>query len=443
MLVRKTVVAALEAGKIYVAFSGKSKLLSDNGDKGVFVRVEEVVGKDVKITIMSSGRNMTIKNLDERADAWIYSPDDSLQFKVNANVGDKASVTFTERLFNLFNGKALSFDSNAVYKHERDDEHKGQTFYRFRAEDEKWATLSFKWLSPDIAPEWRIPRAQRMGIGAVEIKLPPKPVSAEEEALIELLGAALKEFNENKIVDCVASFVKVNAEGKIVKTTYRGPCHWDLKEGEGSEYVISAHPRNRSKAVPENVEIDYINYLVTVSPFADAFIIKDAEWILENGYILTGNVSAQMMAGACMATRQVQEHPSFVMGWWGLMMQGIPADVAFVMGVKCSESGGKKYRFAQGSTGHCQFNVNRLDDKALINLFDHKAVNENKKPYKECNDYNGVDNMWGTGDASKVFTDLLSVGGKEGKYGREGISLEDACEQAADIIEDWMKKVGI
>lgn len=443
MLVRKSTVANLEVGGLYVAFSAKSKMLSSNGNKGVFVLVKEVMGKDVKVYIPSLNKTMVLKRLDERQDAWMYSPDDSL--KVLVNGADKAALfpKFTPRMNDAFEGKTMSFKPDALYKHEREGEGNGQTFYRFRGEDNKMNTFNFAWIKPDTAPEWRIPRAQRMGIGAVEVALPPKPVSAEEETLIEFLGASIEKFNKEKKENHTATFVMLNEKGAIIKTQYTGACHYALKEKGGIRYVISGICRREQ--LDEALHKKYITYLTTESPFKDAFLIKNADWIWKNGYILTGNVSAQMMGGACIATRQAWENPQFVEAWMGLAEQGLPLNVAFLFGSYALKSSNGKFAMGAGSSGHTVFSLSGMEEAAMVNFIDAKPVAENKKTYYEQNNYEGVNAMWGKiyGNAPSVLAKLKAIGGA-GKWGASNyIDKTDCMEQAADIIEDWMKGAGV
>lgn len=445
MLVRKTLAAALEVDKVYVAFSAKSKMLSSNGNKGVFVKVVEVAGKDVKVNILHNNRVMTIKNIDGRNDAWIYSPDTELKIGINAENRRTLFPKFTDRMWDAFQGKELKFDPANIYKHEREGEGFGQTFYRFRGEDGKTNTFNFGWVNPAVSPEWRIPRAQRMGVGAVEVKLPPKPVSAEEEELIKTLSAQIDEFNKNKSYGNCASYAILSENLKNVGELYdyQAPCHASLSRAKNGKYVISmCKPEKNCEGLSKEAIKKYITYLTCESPFAPAFLVKDADWIYDNGYILTGDVSAQMLGGACIATRQAWEYPRFIKAWLGLAEQGIPLNLAYLFGSYATESRGK-WGFGSGGGGHCVFSMSYMDNQAIINFSDGKVAKENKKPFHQDSNYNGINSMWGHANQADVFKLLSKIGGAE-RYGvKEGLSFEDTMEQAADIIEDWMKKEGV
>ncbi|AJT60771.1 hypothetical protein [Citrobacter phage CVT22] len=442
MLVRKSVVANLQIGNLYVAFSAKSKMLSSNGNKGVFVIVEEVVGKDVKVNIPSLNKSMVLKRLDERKDAWMYSPDTDLSVLVKGSQKAALFPKFTQRMIDTFEGKSIAFKPDALYKHEREGEGNGMTFYRFRGEDDKMNTFNFAWIAPNTEPEWRIPRAQRMGIGAVEVKLPPKPVSAEEQALIDSLSAAIKEFNENKKPTCTASFVMLSEKGVVKKTQYQGACHWALQEAKGVKYVLSAV---RHECIDKKLHKKYITYLTNESPFKDAFLIKSAEWIWDNGYLLTGDVSAQMIAGACIATRQAWEYPQFVEMWMALAEQGIPLNVAYLFGAYATKDSNNKYGFGAANTGHTVFDLRGMNDAGFIAFIDGNVAKQNKASYFDDKRYGGVNQMWGSTshDTHPILNTLKKVGGAA-RYGvASAVDLVDAAEQGADIIEDWMKKEGV
>ncbi len=454
MQVRKLSVKNLVVGNMYVAYSAKNRILSANGNKGVLVKVVEVSGVNIKVQRLGTDKPTAIAKLDTRQDAWVYDlPVDELEVFVKPK--DK-------NVFPAFSARMIreGWDKGKVFKFKQDE------LYEITAEDseEKAGTLTLRhegdtidpeedspyvniFLASDVypanVPEWRIPRAQRMGVGAVEVALPPKRVSAEDKELIEHLSDALKVFNENKQLERTATFCMVNADGRINGEEWHGACHAGLSRGKGKEskYIISGCKRPTAYCTEEMLDL-YINYLTGYSPLADAFLIKDAAWIKENGYIISGEVSAQMVAGACIATRQAWESADMVNGFYGLLHQGLSPNIAFLFGCKATASGGK-WKFTQGATGHTLFSHYRMDEKAIMNFVDGKVKKQNKDSYMKNTNYGGVNDMWGNGEQAKVFSQLENIGGEKNAWGKAGLAFEDAMEQAADIIDDWCKGNGI
>lgn len=453
MQVRKLSVKNLVVGNMYVAYSAKNRLLSVNGDKGVLVKVVEVAGVNIKVQRLGTDKPTAITKLDTRQDAWIYElPVDELQVFVKPK--DKnAFPGFSPRMVKegWDKGKVFTFKADELYEITAEDlaEQAGTLTLRHEGETidpEEGEPFVNIFLASDIypaqAPEWRIPRAQRMGVGAVEVALPPKRVSAEDEELIKHLSKALEVFNANKNLERTATFCLVNEKGNISSDDWNAPCHAHLSRAKGgAKYIISGCKGAKGDCTEEMLDM-YIHYLTGYSPMADAFLIKDAAWIRENGYVISGDVSAQMVGAACIATRQAWESPDMVKGFYGLLQQGISPNVAFLFGCKAVEDGGK-WKFTRGATGHTLFCHYRMDENAIMNFIDGRVVTQNKDAYTKNPNYQGVNDMWGKGETAKVFKSLENISGAKTAWGKAGVSFDDAMEQAADIIDEWAKGAGV
>lgn len=437
MLVRKLKSKNLVAGDVYIAFSSKSKMLSSNGDKGVLVKVIEVKGSDVKATILFNNRVISIKNLDSREDAWMYSPDKETKLLVNAAGKEKLFPGFTPRMEKAFQGKQIMWDVDHLFEHVVEGQE--GLFYRFE-QDGLYNNFNFAWINPVEAPEWRIPRANRMEAGAVEVLLPPKPVSAEEEALIVFLKEPLAQFKKHVHHTYTSAFTLIDKEGKVKVLQERAACHYELKEHSGIHYILSGCRKDERLTDVEYKA--YITYLTVHSPYKDAFLVKNADWIMENGYVLTGNVSAQVLAGACIATRQVWEYNIFVKAFIALAEKGVPLNLAFLFGNFAVSRGDTKIAWGAGGTGHSVFSMAYFGDKEMVNFHEGKVKEENKKPYYEDSDYNGVHLMWGTTKKgrAKVLDDLSKIGGVGARGVPPALSIEDAVEEAVEFIADWIQE---
>lgn len=439
---KKATAKDLVVGNVYVAYSAQSKMLSSNGMAGVFVKVEEVVGENVKVFILHKNRSMLIKDVFNHKDKFIYNPTQDFKVKVSQQDVSDAYPKFTEQMVKD-NWPNAEFDvSLSDVTLTTKEGFAGIPCLRLSKDDQR-KMLRMEWMSPVTIPEWRIPRAERMGKGVVEINLPPKPVSAEEEELIASLGAHLKEFKENERHDRVSSFVIVDKNFKNKETEYSGPCHAALNRTDvpHPKYILSLHSNQSEQKLPKEIVDNYLSYLTNYSMFKDAFLIKDVEWIKANCHIISGDVSGQHVGGACISTRQMWEYPSGIEAWWNLLKEGIPADLAFIFGMGCHKKSKTHWKFGNMGGGHFQFELNNMDDDAIKNAFDHKAPEADKEPYISTKRYSGLCAMWGGGGMSKAVERLRKIGG--GGYGSAGVAQDDFFEQAADIIEEWMKEQGL
>lgn len=465
---RKLLVKNLVVGTTYVAFSARNKLLSSNGDSGVFVKVISISGGNIKVQVLGTTTETAINKLDTREDAWLYDPAGS-EMNVIARISDKSAWPgFSPRMAREgWDNKPFVFKEDELYEVTEEDNpakagtlllrHEGDTI-----DPEEEMPYINTFLMSDIypaePPEWRIPRAQRMGIGAIELPLPPKPVAEQHKAIIDALSPHVVELRKKHTGENV-SFAKYDAEFKLVNEYQNQVCHARLqRSGDQNVSYILTIGRNdlegraswvKGYASDEATRL-YITYLVGYSPYKDVFLTKDVDFILEHGYIIDASKPSRLVVAGCFATRQIWEKSERCEGFLSLYKAGIPLDLAFVFGCQCSEYKEGKIKFAMQGSDHSHLENGRLSDKCILNFVDGKPQFPGK-PYNvdesaSSNSHGGcygVNGMWSKDFADKpssMFQKLKDIKGA-GSWGK-ALPVEDAVEKAADLIDDWIKEVG-
>lgn len=455
---RKLTNARLEVDQIIVAHNPKSKIL--NATKGLFCKVISKAEKSVKVQVL--GTKTEIRFSTETEGAWAYDPS-SADTNVVVNCSDfNAWPRFTPRMqAEGWQGKAFKWDSGELHL-DRDERsqgfgltllrHKGDTI---DPDTQQPYTNNFLMSSifPAELPEWRVPRAERMGIGAVELPLPPKPVSVEHQEVIDKLTPKLNALRENHRSN--VSFARYNDTLTKESVSAGQACHADLQREcsvKNPAYVATIglndaaddHGWRKGVASDEATKL-WITYLTGYSPYADAFLTKDPEYILKYGYVLTTDVPNCLLVGACFATRQLWERPQRCEGFLELYKAGIPLDAAFVFGCQTSEYKDGRMKMAEAGSGHSHLKHSGLSDTCLLNFIDHTPGRAGKKTYRESynasgsNDY-GVDGMWSKDfdTASPMYKKLSDIK-ENGGYGKS-LPVDEVVERACDIIDDWLKK---
>lgn len=458
---RKLTNARLEVDQIIVAHNPKSKVL--NTPNGMFCKVISKAEKSVKVQVL--GTKTELRFSTEVDGAWAYDPSSS-DTNVIVNCSDfNAWPRFTPRMqAEGWQGKTFKFDSAELHL-DRDERSQGfgLTLLRHKGETidpdtQQPYTNNFLMSSifPAEAPEWRIPRAERMGIGAVELPLPPKPVSVEHREVIDKLTPVLDALNKKHNTN--VSFSRHNKTFTEEVRSIGQACHRELQEEVGFtiQYVTTIGV-NRAKnhsdwvkgyASDEAMRL-WITYLTSYSPYADAFLTKDPDFIMEYGYVLTADVPNCILVGACFATRQVWEKPQRCEGFLELYKAGMPLDVAFVFGCQTSEYKDGKMKMSEPGNGHSHLNHSGLSDECIMNFIDHTPQRPGKKTYKESvnasrsNDY-GVDGMWSSKfkqTPSSMYKALSNIKGG-GEWGKS-LPVDEVVDKACDIIDDWLAKMGV
>jgi len=468
-LLRKLKASNIIVGEIYVAFSAKNKMLSSNADRGRFVLVTNKSATDLKVKLLGTEIETKIANFDKRKDAWVYDPKSApIPIRVNANDPDEFPK-FTPRMVNEgWNTKVFPFNSNELYTSTREGKagfgitllrHKGDTI---KPETGEPYINNFRasWLLPTEAPEWHIPRSERMGLGAVELPLPKKPVPPEHEAVLEMLMPLIKKVKSSHTRDNV-TFMQVSKDGKENELYRNQACHRQIQKQPDFEigYVItlgsSTVKTSWVKGHPfKEAQYEYVNYLVNHSPYADAFITKDPEFILKYGYVLDASAPNRILVGACFATRQEWEKPFRAEAYYEFLKAGLVPDVAFIFGSQCSQYKDGKIKFGLTSGDHNFFQNGHASDKCLLNFIKHTPQFAGK-PYSEdvhasSGTTGGVDGMWSKDfhhmsrvNTSKIHQQLLEIKKYGGDPTNNALPIEEAVDIACGFIEDWCAANGI
>jgi hypothetical protein len=431
----------------------------------VFVKFISKSGDTIKVQMVGTNVETAIKGLDSRDDAWMYCVSGA-PIPVQVRVVTDEGPRFSPRMIQEgWEGKVFPFDEAELYTSQKEgDDYFGVTLLRHKGDTLKPDTqqpyvnnFRMNWVFPAEAPEWRIPRAERMGIGAVELPLPKKPVPPEHQEVIDMLLDQLKEVKALHTSSNV-SFARVSADGKHVESSFNQACHADLQSDVDDfeiGYVLTIgtntckNPGQWVKGHPcKEAQVAWVTYLTSHSPYADVFITKDPEFILEHGYIIDASKPTKLVVGACYATRQEWEKPFRAEAFLELMKAGIMPDPAFVFGCQCSQYGNGKIKFAITTDGHNHFQNKEVSDKCIQN-FINKTPQYKGRAYSvnvnASRGYGGVDGMWSDkyGEGSDVYKALAAIKHPTANPSANALPVDEAIEQAADIIEDWCGRFGV
>lgn len=467
MQVRRLQTKQLIVGNTYLAFSAKNKKLSS--PVGTFVAITSVTARGIKMLLLGTENpeEVAITKLDERDDAWIYDPSGvEIEMRLDPALDKNQWPKWTPRLeASDWMSRIFTLDTSRFYKVERPGE-PGNGVTMIRMEDPNInpstgrayvTNFPLNWVMPVNPPEWRIPRAERLGLGAVELPLPPKPVKPEHQealkALVEsgLLKEISKQCREN------VHHMRISADLKKTSVHLNQVCHREVKDDVRFEpaYLVtlglntgSSHWVKGKPSTEEALEL-YITYLTNYSPYADVFISKDAKFILEYGYVIDTNSPNRLVLGACFATRQVWERPYRADAFLALYKAGVPLDAAFMFGSQCSVFSGGKMKMGLTSSDHNHFQNSLVSDKCMVNFIKH-APEFSGKPYKyEPNASDGgnggVDGMWSKeyNKGSQIYKSLVDIKGQGTNPMTNMLPADEVVERAADLIDDWLSNHGL
>lgn len=452
---RKLKASRCDVDQVIVAFKPAM------GDKnGALFRIKEIKGNVLTGVLLASGKQAAVDLSKE--ENWAYDPS-AAPTSVVVHIADaNAFPGLSPRMVKEgWDGKAFEFKpEEVVFDDKAASPGHGKFFLRHTGETKKEDGTLYRnlFLMSDIyltaPPEWRVSRAEMMGADVVELPLPPKPVLAENNAIIEAITPWLKSLNDGLTSEntghgkCTLDFKqKILHQNQV--------CHrelqreWQHPVGYVFTVGINRTPLtgNWNKGLPSDEALDlWITYLTSYSPYADAFITKDPAYIKEYGYILRGDAPSRLVVGACFATRQVWEKKERAEGFLELYKAGLSLDEAFLFGCQCSVYKNGKMKLGQEGSGHSHLYNGRLTDECILNFFDHTTVKD--VPFnKNCNpsgSKGGIDGMWSKGfmekPRAKIVDKLFNIK-KAGGGMDNSLPVEDCVEMAVDAIREWRETV--
>jgi hypothetical protein len=132
--------------------------------------------------------------------------------------------------------------------------------------------------------------------------------------------------------------------------------------GFGMDYVISSVQKLR---VSKEVAVKYYDWLANTSPYAEAFVTKDATQIIDEAMaIVTADVDGRIVVGGLMAARAISELHRIPQVWYDLTEHGVHPNVAFVYAHILSTDENRKSLFlgVKGNSNHTALSVNSLEE---------------------------------------------------------------------------------
>tara|TARA_Y100001973_G_scaffold106774_1_gene187454 strand:+ start:1987 stop:3063 length:1077 start_codon:yes stop_codon:yes gene_type:complete len=168
-------------------------------------------------------------------------------------------------------------------------------------------------------------------------KRAPKPEQKIKEELLAIAKEA-KEACKKESQNVTARYAFIYNTGKV-KVNSNAACHatvlsLDSAEKKSIAYITTCINRGREKDCDEEVAINYYDWLINRSPYADVFVTKDArEAYTKDKYVVcTASVPANMLQAALVATRQPWEYNNVCYVQKMMEERGVDGNTAHLIG---------------------------------------------------------------------------------------------------------------
>ena len=180
----------------------------------------------------------------------------------------------------------------------------------------------------------------------------------------------------------------------VVKHMESTNCSASLRSygGKGNiDCILSGIMREGEK---EEFFIPFINWLTKRSPYADAFISKQASKVgKDKCLIISPNCPSNIMIGGIIAARATYENPHIAKGWMELTNRGVNENLAFMLSHWASFGAGT-VGFRRSSQNHYAVQANNID-KDYVKAFVTNSPVKTQPTYQEKAGYSNIQNTWG------------------------------------------------
>ena len=253
-------------------------------------------------------------------------------------------------------------------------------------------------------------------------------------------ATSASRYNKTKSSDHNAFGGFISASGSYQEVG-RWACHgwlgpayfgrWGYSKQKPVKYVLSA-VMHRHANVTKQQHLDFIDWQVNRSVWANLFVDKDANRILDLGHVVDADNCPDFIASAMIASRLMTESYSGdeickrVDVYHELLDAGCSNEEAFFFCHMYNHTGKNTYPvvFSRWQSGHSTFFGNSYNEDYVRNFLRGNPVNKSKELLSEGKGYTRVNGLWGNQSTrSDAFGEAVKGIIPEQKHKKEDLHI--------------------
>jgi hypothetical protein len=213
-------------------------------------------------------------------------------------------------------------------------------------------------------------------------KAPPKPVPPKED-IRQVLKKAMIDQNAGERI-CSYLYRTVNGEEKMACDAI---CYAQVRNHSPIvEFATSLINHKKHLTVDEMVIFKkWVEYLITISPWAKCYNPTTVEDALENGISFNTDLPHSQLVGAAIALREGHEYSRRLYTFDHMLEQGYNGNVAYMISMNVSINKDLKVTQVRCSDNHTALTDKAPDDE-IISFFTKGFPDLKQKPCKEKSD---------------------------------------------------------
>jgi hypothetical protein len=148
---------------------------------------------------------------------------------------------------------------------------------------------------------------------------------------------------------------------------------------------------------PKEHQLSFADWMIKRSVWKECFLNPSAQDVVDNCWVLSPDAPANLLAGACMATRHITEWPQRMMAWVEMVKAGVPEDKAYFLSHHISSLGGwgDPFPFSIDTSSEWHIPLFKSFNKAYYNNFLKGDYTGEGDSYRAVGRYDSVSRMWG------------------------------------------------
>ena len=167
--------------------------------------------------------------------------------------------------------------------------------------------------------------------------------------------------------------------------------HWEANDGmvkltKIPKYVVNGILASR---LPDEMNSPFLEWLLNYSPYSSVFLTKSPKTAMRDGYYVAyTDTPSNLLAGALIAGRSMNEYTDIVVVWNELVKRGVHPNIAFAW----AHLLGTEPFSLHTRCSHVAMDGRLIGDRYVLNFLQNVRVDE--PSYRETGTYRNIHNTW-------------------------------------------------
>lgn len=184
------------------------------------------------------------------------------------------------------------------------------------------------------------------------------------------------------------------AELQHIKGRHHGADKWEPL----ALILYRSENYNHTLALSDTVRITYLKWLLNESPWASAYVEKDAKQVFDDRIVtINTDIDCRVMGGGCVGFRRLWEYCQIVQTWYDLAIKGVNKNLAYFLAHASTGTKGDYITWEHYAWGHTNLNHVDLSKQGLLNFVNGTPVGK-VDTYRTTGSYKSYSAMFQDGD---------------------------------------------